>query len=63
MSSRLSRTVLVQASLVAAGNYVFGIVADRFTGFGTYVATAAICVGALLLSMRLLESPKKRTSA
>jgi hypothetical protein len=63
MSSRLSRTVLVQASLVAGGNYLFGLVAGRFTGFDAYVATAAICVGALLLCMRLLPSTKKRASA
>jgi hypothetical protein len=63
MSSRLSRTVLVQASLVAGGNYLFGSVASRFSGFDAYVVTAAICVGALLLCLRLLSDHNKRASA
>ena len=62
MSSRLSRTVLVQASLVAVGNYVFGQVAGAFSGFGAYVTTAGICVGALLLCMRLLPSTKRASA-
>jgi hypothetical protein len=55
---RISRTVLVQCALVAGGNQLFGVLASQFSGVITYVGTAVVCVGALLLCMRLLPATK-----
>ncbi len=59
---RIALAVIVQCLIVAGANYAFGNLAGLFTGFGAYVAAATICVGALLLCLRLLAT-QKRASA